>query len=175
MPRATVSLFLSHVCDDHVLVREIRVAIGRDNDRGAHPIIRFNLGCPVLSGAPGGSSISGTWQERLASSAGILFLWTRDAPHSEGTAREWRYNHDHAHRPYCFAVERNAILPGDADTDVRRIRLPVYLAPPQGARRRNLFLPRPPNCKHLPVIGAARSEFIKEVSSFARSLLVPLV
>lgn len=173
MPRATVRLFLSHVCDDHRLVTDIRNPITRGNRAGRYPVVEFVFGCPRLSGAPGGSSVSRTWQERLASSGGVVFLWTRDAPTSEGTGREWRYNQDVAHRPYCIAVEADADLPRDADPDLRRFRLPTMWV--RTDLRPSFLPPRTPAVRSLPVIGRARDEFFREIRTFARSVLVPLV
>jgi hypothetical protein len=176
MARAEVKLFLSHVCDDHVLVRDVRTLVHRNNDRGAHPIIRLVFGCPDLSGSPGGTSISETWKDRMEAASGVVFLWTKDAPHSVGTVREWEYNRDHAHKTFCMAAERDAILPKDADPDVRRISLPVLWRVPPGAPAiPSLLRPRPPKCRCLPLFGPARNTLSHEIWSFARILLVPLV
>jgi hypothetical protein len=105
-------------------------------------------------------------------SSGVLFLWTKDAPHSEGTAREWIHNRDTTHRPYLLAVERGATLPADADPDIKRIGLPVFWWRPPGTFILDNTTPR---CRQLPPLGPARTTLAHEVWNFARSLLVPLV
>lgn len=56
---------------------------------------------PGALGDSRGSSVSGTWQDRLSASAGVLYLGTLDAPYSPGTTGESRCNRDLAHRPFC--------------------------------------------------------------------------
>jgi hypothetical protein len=168
-----VRLFLSHVCEDHALVGDIRGAIRQANNVGSHPLIELVFGCPELSGAAGGRSVTKTWQEGLASSDGVLFIWTKDAPLSEGTAKEWKHNRDVTDRPYCFALENGAVLPKDADPDRIRFGLPVEWRSPVIIQ--SIFRPAPPLVKHLPILGKARQRFIGDVWKFAKSLLVPLV
>jgi hypothetical protein len=114
--------------------------------------------------------------KRMDSSNGVLFLWTKDAPHSTGTAREWEYNRDIAHRPYCLATEVGAVPPKDADQDLKRIDLPVWWGHRPGTSMvPSLFRPAPRKYRRLRLYGNKRITFAREVWTFAKSLLVPIV
>jgi hypothetical protein len=166
-----VKIFASHVCVDHALLRDIGGRLVAAEHRGAFPRIELTYGCPELSGSAPGTSVSEGWKSGIDQAAGVLFQWSKDAPYSEGTAREWRYVKDSA-RAYCLAVEEGAELPQDESPDPKRIKLPCYLTTDGGIV--SLRTNRPPIRRFFPY-GEDGPRFDREVRAFAKSVLKPLV
>lgn len=171
MARVEVPLFFSHVCDDHPLIRDTVQTLRLDEQRGGFPAIVPMFGCPDLSGQPAGTSVRDTWKRRIDDSRATVFFWTRNAPHSAGTAAEWTYESS-KHRRLCLAVEEGATLPASVDGDAKRIALPVEVG------FRGIWLgPRhqKPVNRYLMQFGDRPPKFRSELRAFANSLLTPLV
>ncbi|MGA8275709.1 MAG: hypothetical protein WB789_04905 [Thermoplasmata archaeon] len=169
--RAVVEVFASHVCADHGLLAEIGDRLRLAEHRGAFPRIELVFGCPDLSGSPPGSSVATAWKSGIDHSGGVLFLWTKDALYSEGTAKEWKYVKE-AKRPYCMAVEEGAELPQDESRDPKRIKLPCYVDASGGILT---VRTKRPAVRRFTPYGPDPVKFDSEVRAFAKSILKPLV